>query len=187
MAGLAGLAGLSRNGAPAAPAPAPAPSQQIVDLSDLIVKEKCHCLNDAPAKPFANLWVGDDRLVCESDDDEQLLMTFEFREAVRLHSVDIRAPDSDAAPRTVKLYVNKPSIDFAECEDLPATQTLVLSPEDLAAGRVCKVKMQLFSYVTLLTVFVEDNRGADVTQISAIKFNGTPLASFDMKSFKKVG
>jgi len=168
-------------------APQIASNPGIVDLSDLIVKEKCHCLNDASAKPFANLFIGDDRLVCESDDDEQLLMTFEFREAVRLHSINIIAPRGETAPRTIKLYVNKPSIDFAECEDLPSAQTIIFTQDDLASDLVSKLKMQHFSMVNLLTVFVEDNHGADTTAISTIKFNGSPLASFNMKEFKKVG
>ena len=164
-----------------------APSLGIVDLSDLIVKEKCHCLNDSPGKPFTNLFNGDERMTVQSDDDEQLLMTFEFREAVRLHSVNIVAPPGDGAPRTVKLFVNKPSIDFTETDDLPAAQTLVLGPDDVEKDRVTKLKMQCFTYVNLLTLFVQDNHGADETQISSITFNGSPLASFDMKEFKKVG
>ena len=36
--------------------------------------------------------------MCESDNDEQLLMTFEFRESVRLHSINIVAPSGGAAP-----------------------------------------------------------------------------------------
>eukprot|EP00635_Sarcinochrysidales_sp_CCMP3193_P010286 CAMPEP_0118914474 /NCGR_PEP_ID=MMETSP1166-20130328/14836_1 /TAXON_ID=1104430 /ORGANISM="Chrysoreinhardia sp, Strain CCMP3193" /LENGTH=182 /DNA_ID=CAMNT_0006854061 /DNA_START=27 /DNA_END=575 /DNA_ORIENTATION=+ len=169
------------------PQQASAPSLAIVDLSDLVVKEKCHCLNDAPAKPFANVFVGDERLVVQSDDDEQLLLTFEFREAVRLHSINIVAPSGSSAPETVKLYVNKETIDFADCEDSPAAQTLTLQQDDLKADRVTKLKMQNFSYVMLLSVFVESNHGADETQISSIKFNGSPLASFNMKEFKKVG
>lgn len=159
----------------------------IVDLSDLVVKEKCHCLNDSPGKPFANVFVGDDRLVCESDDDEQLLMTFEFREAVRLHSLNIIAPTDDHGPRTIKLFVNKPSIDFADCSELPAAQQFLLNLPDLEANRVCKLKMQNFTYVNSLTVFFEDNHGADLTRVSTVKFNGATLPSTNMKDFKKVG
>ncbi|KAJ8598286.1 hypothetical protein CTAYLR_005983 [Chrysophaeum taylorii] len=168
-------------------AQAAAASTSIVDLSDLVVKEKCHCLNDSPGKPFGNVFIGDERLVCESEDDEQLLMTFEFREAVRLHSINVVAPANDHGPKTIKLFVNKQSIDFADCNDLPASQLLVLGPDDVAADRVCKLKMQNFTYVNLLSVFVEDNHGADVSQISSIKFFGSPLPSTNMKDFKKAG
>jgi len=168
-------------------APPPAPAVGIVDLSDLVVQERCRCLNDAPSKPFRNVFLGDDRFVCESDGDEQLLMTFEFREAVRLHSINIVAPPGAAAPQTVKLFINKESIDFGETEDLPAAQELRLTAEDLEPDRVTKLKMQLFTYVNSLTVFVEDNGGADATQVARVSFQGTPLASFNMKEFKKVG
>lgn len=160
---------------------------QIVDLSDLIVKERCHCLNDSPGKPFENVFIGDDRLVCESEDDEQLLMTFEFRESVRLHSINVIAPSDDHAPRMVKLFVNKQSIDFADCSELPAAQELLLEHEDVLPERVCKLKMYNFNYVNLITLFVEDNHGADITRICTVKFNGATLPSTDMKNFKKVG
>ena len=156
------------------------------DLSELIVKEACHCLNDSPGKPFSNVFIGDERLVCESDNDEQLLMTFEFRESVRLHSINIVAPSGDGAPLNVKLFVNQASIGFSDC-DGPCAQAFELSMEDVNKERVCELKMTRFSYVNSISIFVEDNHGADVTEISSIKFIGCKLQGTNMAEFKKQG
>ncbi|KAJ1460460.1 putative thioredoxin-like protein [Pelagophyceae sp. CCMP2097] len=163
-----------------------AASRGIIALDDLIDKTQCHCLNDSDSKPFTNLFIGDERLLCSSADDHEIMMTFTFRESVRLHSINIVAPDSDAAPRTIKLFVNRTSIGF-EDTDGPCEQVLTLSAADMKKERVCELKMAKFNYVNSVTVYVAENQGAECTEISAISFNGQPLQKMDMKEFKKVG
>ena len=116
-------------GPPTAAAPA-APSNEVVEINDLLDKTKCYCLNEASARSdlrarvapltacspvraawpralqkdgsFANLFIGMDDLTLKSDADEQLLMQFAFKDTVRLHSLNITAPIDDSAPQTVK-------------------------------------------------------------------------------------
>ena len=51
--------------------------------------------------------------------------------------------------------------------------------------RVCELKMAKFSYVNSISIYVEENHGAELTEIAAIKFNGQTLESMNMKEFKK--
>ncbi len=49
----------------------------------------------------------------ESDTDEQLLIHINFSQAVRLSGIVIKSSVGDAAPKTVKLFVNQPTIGFS--------------------------------------------------------------------------
>lgn len=68
-------------------APAFAEQAQPVDLSDKLDKAKCYARNEDKGYPWTNLLVGDTRLGCRSDADEQLILHFEFAEFVKVHSV----------------------------------------------------------------------------------------------------
>ncbi|KAI1210470.1 PITH domain-containing protein [Annulohypoxylon truncatum] len=109
----------------------------------------------------------------ESDADEQILMTIPFTGQVKLHSILLRTSASDSAPRSLKLFINRDSLDFDMAEELPPTQTLELS--QTSEVQELPVKRALFSKVRHLTLFFEDNFGdgeEDVTRISYIGFKG---------------
>jgi len=159
----------------------------IGDLSEVIEPSKCYGLNISDAKPVQNLFMGDERLVCQSAEDEQMIINIPFREAVMIHSINIVGPDSDEAPEEIKLFTNNPSLGFSDCEDGPCAAKLKLGPEDLLPDRACELKMAKFNFVNVLTIYVDTNRGADVTSISSIKINGKTRESTNMANFKKVG
>ena len=54
----------------------------------------------------------DDGLLLESDTDEQLLIHIPFNQAVRLSGFIIKSTVGGQAPKTVKLFVNQPTIGF---------------------------------------------------------------------------
>jgi hypothetical protein len=105
-----------------------------------------------------------------SDADEQLLMHVPFTGQVKLHSVLLRTSDSDAAPMTLQVFVNRPeSFDFSSAEEQEPVQTFELS----RTGEVQElpVKRAKFAQVTRLALFFPDNFGQgdeDVTRISYI-------------------
>ena len=45
---------------------------KLVDLSSMIEKSECYAKNEASGYPMSNLFIGDSRLGCKSDADEQL-------------------------------------------------------------------------------------------------------------------
>ncbi|RDA93769.1 hypothetical protein CP533_0258 [Ophiocordyceps camponoti-saundersi (nom. inval.)] len=107
-----------------------------------------------------------------SDADQQLLMTVPFTEQVKLHSVLIRTSTSDAAPRTLHLYINQPQLDFSGAEETEPTQRLELA--QTSDVQEIPVRRALFGKLTRLGLFVVDNFGGDdeVSRISYLGFRG---------------
>ncbi|CAN0204600.1 unnamed protein product, partial [Ascophyllum nodosum] len=159
---------------------------EVRDITDLISKADCYCLNQQSGATWENLFMGDDRLMLKSDADEQLLLHIGFMETVKLHSIDFVAPADDTAPLTVKLYINRQSMGFSDTDDMEPAQTLELTPDDLVAGSVSVLKFVKFQRVSGLSIFVADNNGAEQTFLSSIKFFGSSVAGTKMSEFKKV-
>lgn len=89
----------------------------------------------------------------------------------------LRTSASDAAPRTLKLFVNRPDLDFDTAEELEPTQTLELA--QTADVQEVPVKRALFARVQRLALFFEDNFGdgdEDVTRLSYLGFKGEWMA-----------
>lgn len=85
----------------------------------------------------------------------------------------MRTSNSQSAPKTVKLYINREDIDFAEAEVAKCTQTLELS--QTSEVQELPIKRALFGKVQRLTLFFPDNFGdgdEDVTRIGYLGFKG---------------
>ena len=77
--------------------------QGIGPLNDVVDFQKVVCLNGTHQDP-ASIFRQGNTSVLSSDADEQLLITVEFTESVKLHGISIVAPGGDSAPATVKLF-----------------------------------------------------------------------------------
>ena len=138
----------------------------------------------------------DGGLFAESDCDAEVLLNIPFTQAVRLTGLALAAPaagaagaDPDAAPRAVRLFVNRPSLGFAEAASDPAAQELELSAADAAhPGAVLPLRAARFKGVTCLGVYVSSNAGdAETTQIGALRLLGSAGETFDVAAIKKAG
>ncbi|KAJ0392260.1 hypothetical protein P43SY_002903 [Pythium insidiosum] len=158
------------------------------DLGDAISRGGCYCLNEHPSFPFANLFMGDDTLLLKSDADEQLILHIEFQDAVKLHSLHLVAPAGETAPRVIKLYANRPNLGFSDAGDVEPTQTIEVSdPAELAKpGKDIELRFVKFQRVKSLTIFVEENHGAEDTALANLKLFGEPIAGTNMNELKKV-
>ncbi|EEY60465.1 thioredoxin-like protein, putative [Phytophthora infestans T30-4] len=156
------------------------------DLKESISTKDCYCLNEDPNKPFRNLFAGDDSLVLKSDADEQLMLYLEFQDAVKIFSLNIVAPQGEEAPRVIKLYVNRPNLGFSDAGDVEPTQTIELKEEDLLPENDVELRFVKFQRVKSVSVFVEENYGAEETVLSSLKFFGEPLAGTNMNELKKI-
>ena len=118
--------------------------------------------------------------------DEQLLFTVAFKQPIRLHSVAIMGPAA-SAPKSVKLFANKPDFGFDDVEDAPATQEFTLGAAE-AAGRAVLPHFVKFQSVTSLTLFVLDNQSdGDVSCVSRLSFVGQAVPKTNMDDFKRGG
>ena len=108
--------------------------------------------------------------------------------AVKLTSISIKAPDADTAPRRVRLFVNRPSIGFAEAESDPAAAEFELTAEAAAEGTPQVLKVAKFTSVNSIAIFFADNLGGgEVTRVSAIALEGSAGETFNVAEIKKVG
>jgi hypothetical protein len=57
---------------------------KMVDLGGKIETASCYARNESKSFPMANLFIGDSRLGCKSDADEQIILHFEFLEFVKV-------------------------------------------------------------------------------------------------------
>ncbi|KAK3275631.1 hypothetical protein CYMTET_16251 [Cymbomonas tetramitiformis] len=147
------------------------------DLLEQIDFSQVYCLNEQSSHPITNTlkqgYREDDGLFLESDADEQLLIYVPFSQKVKLHSLVLKATDAAKAPKNIKLYVNKPSMGFSDC-DAPGAQELELLPEELSKGEPITLKYVKFQSVHSLSIFIENNQDDEETTIlNKIGFIGT--------------
>lgn len=91
-------------------------------------------------------------------------------------------------PTTVKLFVNRENIGFEDCDDIEPTQQFELTADDLKEnGKEIMLKFVRFQRVKSITIFVEDNAGAEVTALGALSFSGKTVAGTNMNDLKKQG
>ncbi|KAK7756405.1 hypothetical protein SLS62_001631 [Diatrype stigma] len=111
-----------------------------------------------------------------SDADEQIIINVPFTGQVKLHSILLRSSPSAAAPRTLKVFLNREDVDFEAAEELAPAQAFELS--QTSEVQELPVKRALFGKVQRLVLFFEDNFGADgdgeeeVTRLSYLGFKG---------------
>ncbi|KAK0747511.1 PITH domain-containing protein [Apiosordaria backusii] len=109
----------------------------------------------------------------ESDADEQLLVNIPFTGQVKLHSILLRTSDSDSAPKTLKVIINRDDVDFGVAEEVQGTQEFELS--QTSEVQEIAVRRARFNAVRRISLFFPDNFGdgdEDVTRISYIGFKG---------------
>ncbi len=76
---------MPQGGAAAAP---PEDHSKMVNLSGKLEKADCYAKNVSSQYPMENLFIGDSRLGCKSDADEQLILHFAFQEQVKVRTMD---------------------------------------------------------------------------------------------------
>ena len=163
---------------------------QNIDLSGHISTSECYARNVSPRFPMTNLFIGDTRLGCKSDADEQIIIHVAFNTFVKVHSIKFTefnlGSEPESAPTTVKLFVNRCNLGFEDVDDVDATQTIELTPEDLReGGEALLLKFVKFQRVSSITIFIEDNDGGEVSALGSLTIYGRPVATTNMAEFKK--
>ena len=130
----------------------------------------------------------DDGLVLQSAADEQILLHVPFQQSARLSGIIIkstRAPES--APSVVKLFVNRPTIGFAEAMESDPTWKIELTKDQLRGDDPIILPVVKFRAVNCLTLFVESNIGnVDVSIVEKIVIVGESVQGMDVGSIKSV-
>jgi len=157
----------------------------MMDLDTLLDKKLCECLNEADDHPYEHALTSGGGYL-ESDCDEQLILSLAFNQAVKVHSIKVKAP-ADKGPKNIRIFMNQPNtLDFDSAGSMVATQDLTLTPGQLDGSPIA-VKFVKFQNVQNLQFFIKDNQeGGEVTQIDYFSVVGTPIGTTNMSDFKRV-
>lgn len=94
-----------------------------MDLNVFITKNQCECLNEADDHPLVHAFTSGGGYL-QSDCDEQLILSVTFNQAVKIHSIKLKAPEK-IGPKNLKLFINQPrTIDFDQAEACIAVQDI---------------------------------------------------------------
>mmetsp|Transcript_7534 Transcript_7534/g.19512 ORF Transcript_7534/g.19512 Transcript_7534/m.19512 type:complete len:193 (-) Transcript_7534:211-789(-) len=147
------------------------------DVFDIVEKNNLSVMNDNPEHPFSNCFdkvAKENENVCETDADEQLLVTLPFGENVKLHSFLVKGPEGGKAPKKVRVFVNQLAMDFSDAEDAPADFEIELSEGEVVKGQRVVLDGKAFkSPVSSMTLFFVDNQeGGEITAIKTLSVFG---------------
>ena len=137
----------------------------------------------------------------ESDVDNQLMLYVPFMANLKVHTIQITscvsadASDDDEAPvrpKTIHVWTNRQhNLGFEEAEDIPATQTIELKPEDWdEQTQTAKLELRFvkFQNVYSLVLFVADAEGdSEKTRIDRIRFIGETGEKREIGKLEKIG
>lgn len=89
-----------------------------IDLTSMIQKSECECLNESDDHPMVNCLQGGSSLYLESDCDDQLIINLAFSQNIKLHSIKIEGP-AENGPKNVRLFINQPrTLDFDQVDSM---------------------------------------------------------------------
>jgi len=157
----------------------------MMDLATFIDKKESECLNEDDDHPYAHCLTSGGGFL-QSDCDEQLILALAFNQAVKIHSLKVKAP-KDKGPKTLRIFMNQPNtLDFDKAGSMAATQDIDITPNQLD-GEVIPLKFVKYQNVVNLQFFFKDNQeGGEVTQIDYLSVIGSPIDTTNMKDFKRV-
>jgi len=83
------------------------------------------------------------------------------------------ASGSSSGPRMIKLYANKPELDFTDAEDQAPAQTIVLTEEGLKNSEKIPLKSMKFQRCNDIEIFIVDNQNdTEITYLNRIGLIG---------------
>ncbi|KAI5122007.1 hypothetical protein M0805_001839 [Coniferiporia weirii] len=151
-------------------------------LRDHLDPSQLNCLNEATEHPLRGVLakgVAPSVSYLESDVDEQLLLNVHFNQSVRVRSIVIHVKEENLsyAPKSIKLFINRPSIGFEDVEDASDAETaqvLELMESDVRQNNPIVLRYVKFQKVNSLHIFVASNQGDEsTTRIDGIDFFGS--------------
>ncbi|KAH8829716.1 DUF1000-domain-containing protein [Flagelloscypha sp. PMI_526] len=157
--------------------------QADISLLEFLDLSQLNCLNESTAHTLKSILqdknMNTSDSYCESDADEQLLLTITFNQAVKVRSIVLKSTVQDKAPKSIKLLINRPSIGFEDVEnasDKEVAQILELKLADIQSEQPIPLRFVRFQKVNSLHIFVASNQGgADESRIDGIDVLGIPV------------
>ncbi|EEB13218.1 predicted protein [Pediculus humanus corporis] len=155
------------------------------DLQTYISMNQCECMNESDRHPFRNVFENNDSYL-ESDCDAQLIMAVTFQQPVKIHSIKIKAPQTNG-PKNIKIFINQPhTLGFDSGESNVPVQELIILPTQLDNTPI-PLTFVKFQNVTNIQLYVQNNQNSsDKTVLNSLGFIGIPKAATNMGDFQRV-
>lgn len=159
----------------------------LMDLTTMIMKNNCECLNEHDEHTLEHC-LNPESGYLASDCDEQLIIHIAFNQAVKIHSLKIKAPLKHG-PKKIKIFINQPiTIDFDQASAAVAIQEIECTPKDFEEDSLIPLRFVKFQNVQNMMLFIVDNQtGDERTIIEQLKFIGAPVITTKMEDFKRIG
>lgn len=144
-------------------------------------------MNQKDGHAIGNVFLKND-LYLESDVDEQLIITIEFLQPVKLYSLQIvPASETSFSPKLLRTFVNASITGFDAAESVPCVEQLELDAATYEKKAPVQLRFVRYQNVQSLTLFVESNLGdVETTKIKGLTFFGQPInATKDLSELKK--
>jgi hypothetical protein len=148
-----------------------------VDLLPFIDAARCTVSNSAPGSSASALFASPPTPL-SSDADAQLLITVFFTAPVKITGFSVRAA-AGSAPTVVKLYADRPVFTFDDVGSSAPTASFALSAA-AAAGKALALNgpgVKFPPSATSVTVFLDNEDGADATTLASLTFFGAAAAA----------
>ncbi|GAA5859991.1 hypothetical protein JCM8547_003048 [Rhodosporidiobolus lusitaniae] len=155
-------------------------------INDQIDYSQVHCLNESDDHGLKDMLRGGGDRWLESDADEQLLLQIPLNQSARIRALRLTTLPSSVqfAPKTLRLYVNEPSVDFDS--SMEPTQEIVLDEEQAKGLKAVELKFVRFQNVNHLSIFVVDNQGSEeISRIDKLELYGVGVEGMKMSEFNK--
>jgi hypothetical protein len=93
---------------------------KVVNLNAKICTAECYARNESKSYPMSNLFIGDSRLGCKSDADEQLILHIAFDEFVKIKEIKLtefnQGLEPENNPSKIHIFVNRDNLGFGAYE-----------------------------------------------------------------------
>ena len=81
--------------------------------------------------------------------------------------------------------MNRENVGFEDVEDIDPTQVFELTDDDLkSSADPLALKYVKYQRVTSLTLFFDENNGADITALGSIQLFGRTVLQMNMQNYK---
>lgn len=111
------------------------------------------------------------RFVESEEDDPQIIIHIPFISPVKIKSVSLIGGGDGTAPRVLRAFINRETLDFSDAEGAQPVQQWDLA-EDASGDLEYPTQFSKFQSVTKLSLFVPENFGGDHSVISYIGLSG---------------
>lgn len=130
--------------------------QGLMDLTPMVMKNNCECLNENDEHTLEHCFNSGSGYLA-SDCDEQLIILITFNQAVKIHSIKMKAPIKHA-PKKIKIFINQPvTFDFDQASAAVAIQEIECTPKDFEDDNLIALRFVKFQNVQNMMLFIVDN------------------------------